>query len=66
MSCCFSALKIVKFFDGRQADLKYFDPETVKNILVVSSTAIGETLLSNTEQSRQSEEIPSGKDSCSF
>ena len=46
MSCCFLLLKIVKFFDGRQTDLKYFDPETVKNILVVSSTAIGDTLLS--------------------
>lgn len=42
----FLLLKIVKFFDGRQADLKYFDPETIKNILVVSSTAIGDTLLS--------------------
>jgi ADP-heptose:LPS heptosyltransferase len=42
----FLLLKIVKLFDGRQADLKYFDPEAVKNILVVSSTAIGDTLLS--------------------
>ncbi|MDI6744876.1 MAG: glycosyltransferase family 9 protein [Thermodesulfovibrionales bacterium] len=42
----FLLLKIVKFFDGRQTDLKYFDPEAVKNILVVSSTAIGDTLLS--------------------
>ncbi|MFZ3122475.1 MAG: glycosyltransferase family 9 protein [Thermodesulfovibrionales bacterium] len=42
----FLLLKIVKFFDGRQTDLKYFDPEVVKNILVVSSTAIGDTLLS--------------------
>jgi ADP-heptose:LPS heptosyltransferase len=42
----FLLLKIVKFFDGRQTDLKYFDPEAVKKILVVSSTAIGDTLLS--------------------
>jgi len=42
----FLLLKIVKFFDGRQMDLKYFAPEAVKNILVVSSTAIGDTLLS--------------------
>lgn len=42
----FLLLKIVKFFDGRQTDLKYFDPEAVKNILIVSSTAIGDTLLS--------------------
>jgi len=42
----FLLLKIVKFIDGRQTDLKYFDAEAVKNILVVSSTAIGDTLLS--------------------
>jgi len=42
----FLLLKLLKFFDGRQTDLKYFDPEAVKNILVVSSTAIGDTLLS--------------------
>ncbi|MGB9822822.1 glycosyltransferase family 9 protein [Thermodesulfovibrio sp.] len=39
-------LKILKKFDKRQTDLKYFNPEEVKNILVVSSTAIGDTLMS--------------------
>ena len=62
----FLLLKIVKFFDGRQTDLKYFDPEAVKNILVVSSTAIGDTLLSTPAIKICPREIPSGKDSCSF
>lgn len=39
-------LKLIKKFDKRQTDLKYFNPEEVKNILVVSSTAIGDTLMS--------------------
>ncbi|GAB5046709.1 glycosyltransferase family 9 protein [Thermodesulfovibrio sp. TK110] len=39
-------LKIIKKFDKRQTDLKYFNPDEVKNILVVSSTAIGDTLMS--------------------
>ncbi len=42
----FLTMKFLKSCDGRQTDLKYFDPEVVKNILVVSSTAIGDTLLS--------------------
>ncbi len=42
----FLGLKILKALDRRQTDLKYFDPARVKNILVVSSTAIGDTLLS--------------------
>ncbi len=40
------ALKIIKNFDKRQTDLKNFNPDEVKNILVVSSTAIGDTLMS--------------------
>lgn len=40
------ALKLIKKFDKRQTDLKYFNPDEVKNILVVSSTAIGDTLMS--------------------
>ncbi|MCX7723680.1 MAG: glycosyltransferase family 9 protein [Thermodesulfovibrio sp.] len=39
-------LKIIKKFDKRKTDLKYFNPNEVKSILVVSSTAIGDTLLS--------------------
>ena len=39
-------VRTIKAFDRRYTDLKYFVPDTVKNILVVSSTAIGDTLLS--------------------
>lgn len=39
-------LKIIKKVDKRQTDLKYFNPDEVKNILVVSSTAIGDALMS--------------------
>ncbi len=42
----FLGMKILKALDRRETDLKYFDPARVKNILVVSSTAIGDTLLS--------------------
>ena len=39
-------MKILKTCDRRNVDLKYFDSNKVKSILVVSSTAIGDTLLS--------------------
>lgn len=39
-------MRIAKAFDKRQTDIKYFKPEPVRNILVVSSTAVGDTLLS--------------------
>ncbi len=42
----FLILKIINRYDKRQRDLKYFNPKEVKNILVVSSTAIGDTLMS--------------------
>lgn len=42
----FLALKLLKSMDRRETDLRYFRPEDVKRILVVSSTAIGDTLLS--------------------
>jgi len=42
----FLAMKLLKSMDHRETDLKYFKPENAKNILVVSSTAIGDTLLS--------------------
>ncbi len=38
--------KLLKSLDRRQTGLEHFDPSSVKNILVVSSTAIGDTLLS--------------------
>ncbi|MBI5047357.1 MAG: glycosyltransferase family 9 protein [Deltaproteobacteria bacterium] len=40
------SMKMAKAFDSRRTDLKCFAPDKVKNILVVSSTAIGDTLLS--------------------
>lgn len=42
----FLAMKFLKSLDRRQTDLGYFDPDKVENILVISSTAIGDTLLS--------------------
>lgn len=39
-------MKLIKSFDRRETDLKHFNPNMVKNILAVSSTAIGDTLLS--------------------
>jgi len=41
----FLSMRLLKSIDRRQTDLKYFDPDKVKNIMVVSSTAIGDTLL---------------------
>ena len=42
----FFSMKLLKRLDRRGTDLKCFDPDTVQSILVVSSTAIGDTLLS--------------------
>lgn len=39
-------LRLVKRLDRRQTDIRYLKPEEIKSILVVSSTAIGDTLLS--------------------
>lgn len=39
-------MRVLKSLDKREAGLENLDPETIKNILVVSSTAIGDTLLS--------------------
>jgi ADP-heptose:LPS heptosyltransferase len=40
------ALKLAKRFDRRPADVRYFDPAKVSRILVVSSTALGDAVLS--------------------
>lgn len=40
------SMKLLKSLDTRQTDMKYFNSENVKNILIISSTAIGDTLLS--------------------
>jgi ADP-heptose:LPS heptosyltransferase len=55
------ALKIIKKFDKRQTDLKYFNPEKVKTILIVSSTAIGDTLMSTPAIRAVRERYPEAK-----
>ena len=45
-SLLYLIIKVLKSLDKRQTGLEHFDPASVKNILVVSSTAIGDTLLS--------------------
>ncbi|MBI5970723.1 MAG: glycosyltransferase family 9 protein [Deltaproteobacteria bacterium] len=42
----YAALKTIRFFDKRDRDVLRFNPDAVKKILVVSSTALGDTLLS--------------------
>ncbi len=39
-------LKCLKRIDRRDTDIFFFEPEAVRNILVISSTAIGDTILS--------------------
>jgi len=60
-SLLFLTMKLIKAFDKRENGLKYFDPEKVKNILVVSSTAIGDTLLSIPAISAVRERYPEAK-----
>ncbi|MCM8809352.1 MAG: glycosyltransferase family 9 protein [Candidatus Omnitrophica bacterium] len=55
------ALKIINNFDKRQRDLKYFNPKEVKSILVVSSTAIGDTLMSTPAIKALRERYPQAK-----
>jgi ADP-heptose:LPS heptosyltransferase len=55
------ATRILKYFDRRQTDIKYFEPDKVKNILVVSSTAIGDTLLSTPAIRAVRERYPKAK-----
>lgn len=55
------ALKIIKKFDKRQTDLKFFKPSEVRNILVVSSTAIGDTLMSTPAIRAIRERYPNAK-----
>ncbi|HDH53118.1 MAG TPA: glycosyltransferase family 9 protein [Nitrospirae bacterium] len=45
-SLVYLTVKLLKSIDKRETGLESFAPETVKSILVVSSTAIGDTLLS--------------------
>lgn len=55
------SMRMLKAFDRRCTDLKYFDPNKVKNILVVSSTAIGDTLLSTPAIKAVRERYPNAK-----
>jgi len=57
----FLSMRLLKSFDRRQIDLKYFDPDKIKNILVVSSTAIGDTLLSTPAIRAVREQYPHAK-----
>jgi ADP-heptose:LPS heptosyltransferase len=54
-------MKLLKSLDKRQTDLEHFDPSSVKNILVVSSTAIGDTLLSTPAIRAVRERYPKAK-----
>jgi ADP-heptose:LPS heptosyltransferase len=55
------SLRTLKFFDRRRTEIKYFRPEHVRNILVVSSTAIGDTLLSTPAIRAVRERYPQAK-----
>ncbi len=55
------SMKSLKSLDRRQTDLKYLEPDNVKNILVVSSTAIGDTLLSTPAIRAVRERYPKAK-----
>ncbi len=39
-------LRVVKKFDRRQSETRYFSPAAVRSILVISSTALGDTVMS--------------------
>ncbi len=54
-------MRLLKSFDKRQTDIGYFEPDKVENILVVSSTAIGDTLLSTPAIRSVRERYPDAK-----
>ena len=57
----FLFMKILKSLDRKQTGLEHFDPSAIKNILVVSSTAIGDTLLSTPAIRAVRERYPQAK-----
>jgi ADP-heptose:LPS heptosyltransferase len=57
----FLFIKLLKSIDKRQTDLKDFYPDRVKNILVVSSTAIGDTVMSTPAIRAIRERYPNAK-----
>ncbi len=54
-------MKVMKSLYKRQTGLEHLNPESVKNILVVSSTAIGDTLLSTPAIRAVRERYPEAK-----
>ncbi len=60
-SLLYLSMKVMKSLDKRQTGLEHFNPESVKNILVVSSTAIGDTLLSTPAIRAVRERYPQAK-----
>lgn len=54
-------VRAIKAFDRRDTDLKYFAHDRVKDILLVSSTAIGDTLLSTPAIKAVRERYPDAK-----
>lgn len=60
-SLLYLAMKMLKSLDKRQTELEHFDPVSVRNILVVSSTAIGDTLLSTPAIRAVRERYPEAK-----
>jgi ADP-heptose:LPS heptosyltransferase len=54
----FLTLRLLKTLDRRHTGLEHFDPAKVRRILVVSSTAIGDTLLSTPAIRAVREEYP--------
>src|SRR5208337_1462449 len=60
-SLLYLSMKVMKSLDKRLTGLEHFDPAAVKNILVVSSTAIGDTLLSTPAIRAVRERYPQAK-----
>ncbi|MBI1921523.1 MAG: glycosyltransferase family 9 protein [Geobacter sp.] len=57
----FLSMKLLKSLDRRESELKHLDPDKVRSILVVSSTAIGDTLLSTPAIRAVRERYPQAK-----
>lgn len=60
-SLLYLSMRILKSLDKREAGLELLDPDKIKNILVVSSTAIGDTLLSTPAIRAVRERYPEAK-----
>lgn len=60
-SLIFLLMKFLKSLDKRKTDIKDLNPDKIKNILVVSSTAIGDTLLSTPAIRAVREQYPHAK-----